>query len=73
MIATFHPQAWVNDYAVPADAEGPTTWDVGSDGDGMRDDTYESDNLRFHPNAPEWVRDWCGPFYISLADGRGAP
>lgn len=32
------------------------------------DNSYESDALAEHPDAPEWVRDWVdnskGPFYI---------
>ena len=28
ILATFHPQAWVNDYACPVDPEGETTFDV---------------------------------------------
>lgn len=27
-IATFSPQAWINDYAVSVDPEGETTWDA---------------------------------------------
>lgn len=28
LVCTFVPEAWVNDYAVEADAEGPRMWDV---------------------------------------------
>jgi hypothetical protein len=37
--ATFEPQAWINDYAVPVDPQGPTTWDC----------------TAFVQNPPEWV------------------
>lgn len=62
---TFHPQAWVNDYAVPVDPEGPTEFEV-SDSDliGLKPDTFKSDNLQFHHNAPDWIREWSGPFYF---------
>ncbi len=56
-IAHFNPQAWVNDYAVPADAEGPTDFYVGKIADDVDDDDYPSDELRDHPNAPQWVKD----------------
>jgi len=25
--------------------------------------------LREHANAPQWVRDWSGPFYIEVVRG----
>lgn len=62
----FHPQAWVNDYAIAVDPEGPTEFEVGIIFGGIGDDTYESDELRFHENAPQWVKDWAGPFYIEV-------
>lgn len=77
IIATFVPQAWVNDYAVCVDPEGPTTFDVTAyllerytreELARIRDDQYESDDLRSVPSAPRWVRLWCGPFYVRVAD-----
>ena len=74
-LATFHPQAWINDYAVLVDAQGPTTWDVTTllsamtspeRDKAMEADSYESDDLRAAENAPEWVREWRGPFYVSV-------
>lgn len=64
--ARFHPQAWQGNYAVPVDPEGPTDWDVGDVPDTIKDNTYESDNLRDHANAPEWVKRWTGPFWIEI-------
>lgn len=64
--AIFHPQAWINDYAVEVDAEGETEWECGDVPADMRDDDYDSDDLRFHENAPQWVKDWSGPFYVEI-------
>jgi len=64
--ARFHPQAWVNDYAITVDPEGEVEWEVGEEAASLTDDSYESDDLRFHPNAPDWVKDWSGPFYIEI-------
>ena len=66
MKATFHPQIWSNDYAIEADPTEPVEFKVGEVPDNLQDDTYESDDLRNHANAPEWVRDWPGPFFITL-------
>lgn len=77
IIAKFHPQAWVNDYAVAVDPEGPTECDVTdrlvelySLGylDSIRDDQYESDDLRFLDVTPQWWKDWDGPFYIEVRE-----
>ena len=65
-IAVFHPQAWLNDYAVEVDPEGDTTFDVGTVPESVEDDSYESDRLRDHDNAPQWIKDWHGPFWIEV-------
>lgn len=63
----FVPQAWVNDYAMEVDPLGETVFEVSAeDAKGLEDDTYESDDLRFHANAPEWIKEWSGPFYIQI-------
>lgn len=73
---TFHPQAWQNDYAIPVDPEGPTTWEVqladtlDEYGDPLKDNDHRSDELRNHENAPQWVKDWPGPFYITIDRGE---
>lgn len=73
--ARFQPQAWQNDYAISVDPEGPTEWDVTDYLNGlpeekrkatMTSNSYESDELRGDPNAPEWIRSWSGPFYIEV-------
>jgi hypothetical protein len=77
IIAEFVPQAWVNNYAINVDPEGPTTWDVTDyilenyskeRALALKDDDYPTDDLRNHASAPEWVRDWSGPFYVQVAD-----
>lgn len=77
--ADFIPQAWVNAYAYAVDPEGDTSWDctayvtanfspdlieriVGGDVGWYED----FDTLRDDPAAPEWVRDWSGPFEVQL-------
>jgi hypothetical protein len=68
----FHPQAWINDYAVEVDPEGPVEWAMPWPDDAPipKDDRYESDDLRTHENAPEWVRQWQGPFYVEVQENR---
>lgn len=66
MRVRFHPQAWINDYAVAVDPEGETVFEVGDLPADMKDDSYESDELHTHENAPQWVKDWHGPFYIEI-------
>lgn len=76
VIATFHPQAWINDYAVDVDPEGETSWEVTPEfladllddvgGSALESSTYESDYLRQDPNAPDWVRAWSGPFWVKV-------
>ena len=62
IIARFHPQAWVNDYAIEVD--GAFAVDVTDKVLAMgrykalklRDDQYETDNLIMHShNGPFWV------------------
>ncbi len=67
--ATFTPQSWVNNTAMEVDPEGETTWIVDPDEiePGMEvPDSDESDDLRFSRHAPTWVREWRGPFYVTL-------
>lgn len=70
MRVRFHPQAWVNDYAIEVDPQGKAEWEVGDVPDGIADDTYESDEFRSHDNAPQWARDWTGPFYVEILRGE---
>lgn len=66
MMVRFHPQAWINDYAVSVDPDGETDFDAGDVPETVGDDTYESDDYRTHANSPQWVKDWSGPFYIEI-------
>lgn len=74
--ARFHPQAWQNNYAIAVDPEGETEFDVTAEveaylGEGRQvpdDETYDSDELQHAANAPKWVRDWGGPFYIEVIE-----
>ncbi len=88
-LATFTPQAWQNDYAIDVDAEGPTTWDATgfirdpankiNEGDvleGIKDEGSwldKDDVLKSDTNAPEWVREWSGPFTIMVEGEDGEP
>ena len=77
-VAHFRPEAWIRDYAVPVDDEGPDRWKVspaylaelidGLDGDAacLYRPSYEADELRHDPAAPAWIREWQGPFSLSL-------
>jgi hypothetical protein len=78
--ARFTPQAWVNDYAVGVDPEGPRVWNATAYARkhtayviamlARADDTHDvldyDDVFRHDPAAPAWVRDWHGPFDIHL-------
>lgn len=76
-IATFTPQAWMNDHAIQVDPQGPRHWDVTEQvmatpeaerSQLLEADTDVSDSLRYLDNAPAWVRDWSGPFYVSVEE-----
>jgi hypothetical protein len=76
--AHFRPEAWQNDNAIPVDPQGPTRWEVspaylyelmaGLEGGWLLlyETGYEADQLRHDPAAPEWIREWQGPFSVSL-------
>lgn len=78
--AEFQPEAWVNDYAITVDAEGPKTWDATQFVEEMRIENPRwfldtllrgcdyDDILRTDPNAPEWVQEWQGPFETYLRE-----
>lgn len=62
--AEFAPEAWQNKYAVPVDPQGPTTWSI--DPCELDPDQTFFDDLVRSRNAPSWVRDWSGPFTLSI-------
>jgi hypothetical protein len=76
--AVFHPQSWMNDYAVEVDPEGEQMWRISQ---GYLDqvrvthpdnfaDLYSSslvsDAVKNDPAAPEWVRNWQGPSWVEV-------
>lgn len=73
----FHPEVWVNKMACSADAEGSTEWLVDKSKflqafpDSMAWDVqdHDRDHSRFEGLAPKWIREWSGPFEVSLAEG----
>ena len=64
----FQPQAWLNNYAIDVDPEGETEFSVEWNGPLPDDNSYESDSMRFLNGAPDWVREWSGPFYIEITN-----
>jgi len=75
--ATFGPQVWVKDDALDTDPEGETDIDVtvevllmGSKAAREVEDYRDSsDEFQSAVLAPDWIRDWKGPFYVEVADG----
>lgn len=76
VIAHFQPQAWVNNYTMDVDASGETEWDITAEVIAMdpkraqeiEDDSNESDAFTGSKAAPAFVRDWSGPYHVSVAD-----
>lgn len=76
VIAHFQPQAWVKDYAIDVDASGETEWDITAEivamdpkqAQDIEDDSNESDAFTGSKSAPAFVRDWSGPYHVSVAD-----
>jgi hypothetical protein len=65
---TFYPQAWHNDYAIAVDPEGSVTWTTNwPDHKPLpSDNDYESDQLARESDAPLWIQNWSGPFYVEV-------
>lgn len=74
--ATFGPQLWVKDDALDADPEGDTDIDVTVEvllmgakaASAVEDFRDSSDEFRTAALSPDWIRDWNGPFYVTVAD-----
>jgi hypothetical protein len=79
--ATFTPQVWLGDQALEVDPHGDTTWDCTDEfkqlpigyqaqlacemsDSGVGHDI--DDALKSDPAAPDWVRNWSGPFEIYI-------
>lgn len=64
LTAHFRAETWVRDYAMGVDSQGADSWTV------MAHDLIihnsDLDFLRDSTNAPRWVREWSGPFTITL-------
>lgn len=75
-MALFRPQAWVDDWAVDADPDGPQIYDISPELVAMgvdaamqiKDLTNESDEFKDAKNAPDWVKEWSGPFEVDVED-----
>lgn len=79
--AIFTPQAWVNDQAIEVDPEGETTFDITPEVEKLKAkglpvpqaDTNDSDDFQFAAAAPQWIKDWRGPFYITIDEQGEEP
>lgn len=79
VLATFGPQVWVDDDAHEVDPQGDTEFDVAFEvllmgsarARDLRDYRDESDDLRMAAFAPDWIRNWNGPFYVTVEDEIG--
>ncbi|MFC1457777.1 hypothetical protein ACETIH_13805 [Microvirga arabica] len=76
VMAEFTPQVWVGDQTMVVDPQGDTTWDITPEIVAMgrqkaldlQDDQHNTDDFRYTLNAPKWVQDWDGPFYIEVSE-----
>jgi hypothetical protein len=76
VMAEFTPQVWVGDQTMVVDPQGDTTWEITAEivamgrqkALEMQDDQHNTDDLRYTLNAPKWVQDWEGPFYIEVSE-----
>jgi hypothetical protein len=74
--ATFIPQAWSDDHLIPVDPLGDASFDVTAEIKAMgmiaarqiADYTSSSDQLRYAASAPQWVKDWPGPYSIEVEE-----
>ena len=73
-LVKFSPEAWQNDYAVPVDPQGDDTWAVADATlDLIADAKKKGRDLDFvmlDPFAPQWVKNWGGPFTITVLDDQ---
>ena len=78
--AHFTPEAWQRDQAIEVDPAGPQEWDctefaklhpgyvrrLADHGDLAEGVTDTDDLFREDMTAPRWVREWRGPFTITI-------
>lgn len=73
-MAEFVPEAWVRDNAATVDAEGETWFDVTfelllmGEAAAAALTSANSDFLKDAVRAPEWIRNWSGPYTIRVAE-----
>ena len=77
-VAYFYPQAWVNDQAIEVDPEGERSWVISTSHlDQIRSNhanrleklyypSWVSDAVKDDPAAPQWIREWNGPFWVGV-------
>ena len=76
IIAKFHPQMWVKGYAMDVDVDEPLEFDVTDavlsypkeDVLSWQDNDEETDSLILLAEAPLWMLDWPGPFWVEVAE-----
>jgi hypothetical protein len=74
IIATFHPQAWSDGKRTDVEPLGEGSFDVtdflcdlGEEpARRIKDYDDSSDDLASLPIAPEWIRSWPGPFFVTV-------
>jgi hypothetical protein len=81
--ARFLPQQWEEDEAMEVKPLGPTEWDVTEELYSWPDkkiqavldceNPYERDYLTYLDTAPEWVKDWDGPFEVYVTASEDDP
>lgn len=80
---TFYPQEWVDSLGkahewgrkqlIPAPDRDEVTFvvseDAATDQDGnlYPDESYEANQLQSHPDAPECVNNWDGPYFVTTS------
>jgi hypothetical protein len=80
---TFHPQEWVDSpgkahesgrkQLISAPERDEVAFvvseDAATDQDGNLhpDESYKANQLQSHPDAPEWVNNWDGPYFVTTS------
>lgn len=88
IVVTVHPQQWVETAAqahesgrrqlIDAEERDPVTFVVpredatDSDGEIYPNKSYEANQLVNHGQAPAWVTDWDGPYFVTTAENAAA-
>lgn len=67
--AHIRPEAWFRDNAIEVDPQGAVDWDI--DADELDPTQPDLDYLKSSRKAPNWVREWTGPFTITMTIQHG--